>query len=654
VFFLFYIITIFFSKKKQKIYMSREEQAHYASLLYEVVEPNNSSAIPVDQVAELLKLINPALDAIMAAGIASDHDSKGKQTLTKQDFCDATAFALQTTDMGDAIQIIRDLTIRMRVAFRRRYLMYDAPASTPPPALLENARAVSMYRDLWDFLCSGTEQMTRPQLRKLMAAVLVDHPSEASNVVKAALGDRETDTISFLEFLMVVQQATSVRPLSDMVTLARRKFDQDRDLQVAAQRKIDTMISGAGFGAERALTISTQLKENARLQQEVASILSSENVASERAKSVLYAGTSSGRASTLLDSLPVVPSPLTAPRPAADVALEREVAHLRMENERLLHTLAVQGGKGGPGDEQTNIAMVKVQREKEQQLHEHIRALENELRQARAQIAISTEAAELVSLLRQAPVLGKTKTEILKEHFIEENNLMGKHRYIREVAARFEDPNSPVSLLIGQYELLVSGYQALYRELKGRWEFAKTKRFNPMEAAKNIVQQAQNTPSAGKPLSAPSPVQVNSAVFSWAELDCPPSDQLRHTGLPGDPLLTDQERQVLRAKLAAQMRSTARHYTPSKSQSRNNNSNNNNFNSGNNNYYNYNNSNSNNGSIPRSGSRTPSFGASHYGGGGGSVGYATPSTADRPSDPHSDSIDAIRQLQALTPNSRRF
>ena len=635
--------------------MSKEELGHYAALLYEVVEPNNSTSIPVDQVSQALKLINPALDTTMAAGIAADHDSRGKQTLTKQDFVDAVCFALQTTDMGDAIQIVRDLTIRMRVAFRRRYLMYDAPASTPPPALLENPRAVSMYRDLWDFLCSGTEQMTRAELRKLVSAILPDHPNEAASVVKAALGDRETDTISFLEFLMVIQQATSVRSLSEMVELARRRFDQDRDLQVAAQRKIDSTVSSAGFAADRAQSIATQLKENARLQQEVATILSSENIATERAKSVLYAGRSNGTASTLLDSLPVVPSPLSPPRPAADVALEREVAVLRTENERLQHALAVQGGKASDdGQNQQTLAAIKSQRERENGLIREIETLEKELKQARAQIAISTEASELVSLLRQAPTLGKSKTEILKEHFIEENSLLGKHKYIRDVASRFDDPNSPVSLLIGQYELLISGYQALYRDLKGRWEHAKSKRFNPMEAAKNIVQQAQNTPSAGKPLSAPSPVQVNSSVFSWAEIDLPPTDQLRHTGLPGDPLLTDQERHQLRAKLAAQMRSTARHYTPTNT-SRNQNNNMSRDGSASAGFFSQHQQ-----STPRSRygggnstSRTPSFGV---GGGGGSNNQyysSSPSTAERPVDSHTDSIDAIRQFQALTPNRSR-
>jgi hypothetical protein len=546
----------------------------------------------------------------------------------------------------------------MRVAFRRRYLMYDAPASTPPPAILENRTTVSNYRTLWDFVSAGQESIGRPQLRKLAQAILHDQPAGAANIVKAAIGDRETDMITFLEFVMVVQQATTLRPLSEMVTLARRKFDADHDMQVQAQRKIMQTVQGAGFTQDKAAAISAQLKENSKLMQEVQVVASSESIAAERAKSVLYAGTQAGMLSAMKEPLPSVPPPLSPPKPAADAALERELAKLRTENEKLHHALAVVGGKkaAGLGDdiigsggvgasalaagEANSLAAARAQRERETKLKQQVASLEAELRAARGQLAISTEAAELVGLLRASSAANggaPNKTAVLKEHFVEELSLVNKHKYIREVASKFDDPNSPVSLLIGQYELLISGYQALYRDLKGRWEYAKSKRFNPMEAAKNIVAQAQlqATPTGSKPLSAHSPVQVASSVYSWAELDAPPSDQLRHTGMPGDPLLTDGQRQQLRARLSAQMRATARHYTPQR------------------------------GNL---------MGGSQVGGGpGSSVGRGFSGTPSRrtPSGPYGagyfgspegsadvnvDSMDAIRQLQAMTPNSfsRRY
>lgn len=620
--------------------MSKEELAHYAGLLYDVVESSNAQAIPGEQAAETLKLLNPALEAAMAAGIAADHDSKGKQSLSRDDFVAAVQFALQTTDMGDSIQIVRDLTIRMRVAFRRRYLMYDAPASTPPPALLENPRSVSMYRDLWDFVAGGSETITRPQLRKLATAIMADYPNEATNITKAAIGDRETDAINFLEFVMVVQQATNTRSLSEMVNLARRKFDADHDMQVQAQRKIMQTVANAGFAPDKAAAISHQLKENARLQQEVYVLASSESVAAERARSVLYAGNSNSM-SALNEKLPAVPPPMSPQRPAADAALERELAKLRTENEKLSHALALAGGKKGRDGEDAvdvnnqTLAAARAQRERESSMQNRIKELESELRQARAQLAISTEAQELAGLLRASSSNNggqANKTQVLKEHFVEELTLVTKHRYIRDVAARFDDPNSPVSLLIGQYELLVSGYQALYRDLKQRWEYAKSKRFNPMEAAKSIVAHAQSTPMGSKPLQPASPLQVASSVYSWAELDTPPNDQLRHTGMPGDPLLTEGERQHLRAKLAAQMRATARHYTPSRggymgsqSQSQSQQQQPSLMAAGR--------------STPR---RTPSQMAGFHHGGYSPEGNA---------DVNADSMDAIRQLQAMTPTS---
>jgi hypothetical protein len=528
--------------------MSKEELKYQAGQLYDVAEISAIGAVPLGFVADTLRMLNPALENEMALEIATNHDYRGKNELSRDDFVAAVEFAMQTTDTAVAIQLVRDVVIRMRVAFRRRYLMYDAPANSPPPALLENPRSIAMFRELWGFVARDSDVMTRHQLRRLVSAVLPDAPGDASNIVKAALGDRESDGIALFEFMMVVQPATMHRTLSDMLHRARTEFGSAN----GAPSPPPKPAAGSGSAADGRLAVN-------RLAQEVALLRTADFKAEDRFQKTL--------GSRALDQqLPSPVARLPPPKPLADEAMERELAKLRTENAQLQHSLALALGSG-PGthsgghhhsvNEKADRAVVQE--------------LEAEIKRLRAQLAISTEAADLSSLLRVAASQGSaTHWAVLRDHFIDENPLIGKHAYVRAAARRFDDPNSPISTVLGQYELLVQGYQALYRDARGKYDALKAKRFDAASATKSIAGVGFGTPvrSAGARAAAvgalTSPVHQDATAYRWADLDREPTPDLKRTGLPGDPLLTDAERAVVRAKLAAQMRRSARHYTPTR------------------------------------------------------------------------------------------
>jgi hypothetical protein len=564
--------------------MSKSELITRLNQLHDVVEVNNIGAVPSQMAAETLRLINPGLLQEMSEAIALDCDSRGRQQLTREDFARAGLTALQNTDVTDAIGIVKDLTARMRVAFRRRFLMYDAPANEPPPSLLENSRTVAMYRSLFDLSARDADGISRSELHRLVQVVLPEYPVDATNVCKAALSDRETDLIGFYEFMMVLQPTTSRRHLSDMLAIARRELadakddnfaslasgtdSQSRRLQGSTPDRVaSTSLSATAVGQRPATRSADPKGATDRLRQELQGYQMQEAYADQRAQETL-----SSRAT--LATVPNVPKPPPPPKAEADEELTRRNLQLQLENEDLKRhnqTLlaelqsceaqlnnntrqrgrsASRAGSMAPGSSQQHDDVYDDDALRER----HVKQPEEELRQARARLAIASETTELSALLRRSDNAHAT----VRNYYQDESVLVGKHRYLQEAVRPMLDGVSPMSTIVGQYDLLIVAYQGLYRQAKTKIDSEKAKStFDPVSAARSIV--PTSTPSVAR-VQRGSPSKTRSSPMRWKDLDREPTADMRGTGTLADPLLTDDERHTLRAKLAAQMRGGARYY----------------------------------------------------------------------------------------------
>jgi hypothetical protein len=546
--------------------MSRADLIGRLNQLYDVVEVNNIGAVPLPVAVETIRLINPNITHEQAEVIAADCDSRGKQQLTREDLNRAALTCLQNTDVADAIGLIRDLTTRMRVAFRRRYLMYDAPANSPPPSLLENSKTVAMYRELFDLSSRDSDGMSRRELHRLMHTVLPEYTVDATNAVKAALSDQDTDHIFFYEFMMVVQPCTSRRCLSDMLAIARRELIKESAGEDFESLATGTPAREASRASNAKMALGSRPTKTAtdRLRQELLSYQMHESFADQRA-----AHTLSSRVA--LPTVPDIPAPPAAPKVLADEELERENTKLRIDNEDLRRqnatlaaelsnfeqqnrTLVANSTNRGRSQSRANSSVYHLDRSDDADPSDRVRMLEEELRQARARLAISTETNELCSLLRR----GENAHTVVRNFYPDESVFIGKHQYLQDAVKPFMDGVSPICTIIGQYDLIVVGYQALYRQLRAKSDTAKSQStFDPMEAARSIVPKQ---PLHATPSRRGSPSKARASPMRWKDLDRAPTADMRGTGTLADPLLTDEERHTLRAKLAAQMRGSARFY----------------------------------------------------------------------------------------------
>ena len=93
------------------------------------------------------------------------------------------------------------------------------------------------------------------------------------------------------------------------------------------------------------------------------------------------------------------------------------------------------------------------------------------------------------------------------------------------------------------------------------YERAKEKKYDSLSAARSII--PRNAPVPGPvPSMSRSPVRRLASPARWSELDRDIDPSMKGTGTLADPLLTLEERNTLRAKLATQMRGSARYYQP--------------------------------------------------------------------------------------------
>lgn len=601
--------------------------------LYEVAEVSSLGGIPTGVAVDALRLVNPALEADEAEGIVAANDARGRQILGKEDFQAAARTALDHLETSEKVHILRDLVLRMRITYRRRYLMYDAPPNHCAPVLLQNAHTVAMYRELFDVAAHGDDFISRHDLRTLAFEILPDFPTDACNIVKAALGDGERDLIGFEEFIMVLQPATSRRTLSEMVDIAkhritgsstgavgyyeasRREAQQlgsSRDLPSSPQHQqrsgqdaaagamiTSTWQSTSSITAAPSTNGTTPTRQQQlttaignRPKQSVDQITAATSLHHELAQAKHHHEVAEETFRTILtgNQRLTAPSTMRSMMHREDQSghvptlQERELAQLRIENEELKHKLAVnesfaraqqsssllKASSPATGESRNtaprSLASGNGDRE---DLVRHIRELETELRSCRAQLAVRTEAHQLMAMLKQH----NTTQEGLRAYYHDESTLVSKHEYLRNISSTLTEDmniNSPFGLVVSQYDLIVCGYQALYRSFKASVESSKQqqlRQFNSYAAANSIV--PKNVPTRHvTPSRAQSPAKALAAPLRWADLDAEVSADMKRTRTLRDPLLTDEERHQLRAKLATQMRGAARHYTPPRAGSR--------------------------------------------------------------------------------------
>jgi hypothetical protein len=603
--------------------------------LFEVAEVSSIGGVPLDVGVEALMLVNPDIDPQQAHSIASQLDSRGRQVLSKDDFIEAVRIVLTDVDASEAVHMINDLVMRMRMTYRRRYLMYDAPANRCAPALLQNVRTVEMYREMFDLFAHGEEYISRHDLRRLAHEILPEYPTDAANIVKAAIGEGERDAIGFQEFIMVVQPTTSRRPLSEMIQLATSKimnwseggYDLGGGGTPMATRN-NAGGDGSFFGSppHQSATLTSSLQPwreaedrlahtgqpsagvrgntsraqtppggagNAVGQRPRQSAATSATISSpsgggtlhhelqqakqhhEAAEAVFQNVLSGSQRVNLatVTKLSDVGASMKMPS-----LIERDLAQMKLENEALKHEVAqlqmsnLRLGSGRAGGSPRRGAGGSFGAANQEDMMAHIAELESELRSARAQLAVRTEVHQLIALLNKS----NTTEEGLRQYYHDERTLISKQEYLRSVSSTLHegDGTSPISLVLSQYDLIVCGYQALFRDLKRRYEAAGGGRpgggagrrhFDNSSAASTIV--PKNVPMKySVPSRGTSPSRTMAAPLKWQDLDAEVSADMKGTGTLRDPLLTLEERNQLRAKLASQMRGAARHYTPKKNQ----------------------------------------------------------------------------------------
>ena len=542
------------------------------SALYEVVEVNNIGGIPSSVATEALRLVNPALAPDHAAALVAEADTRGRQQLTRDDFVHAVSMCLQNTEISDALRVTKDLVLRMRTTYRRRYLMYDAPANTPAPALLENAKLVATFRELFDFASGGADSISRAQLRLLVQDVLPDFPADASNIVKAALGEGEDDSIGFFEFMMVLQPATSRRALSDMVRMAQTKRssgDGNAYRAASAGSAVTKAAAAASTPTSSGVGVRQPASQNV-LRNELEQYRQLNAAMEQKFKAVI--GSPSVNTSLFAAAGRNVSTTQVATKDHFQSVAEAEIAALKIQNEELRHQITVlESGRSllATSPQRGSRSRSGLQGAADgssawDDAEKRVEELEKELRFCRAQLAIAQESTSLASAMKDISASAVART--VREHGADENTLIAKHKYLREVAASLHDEKSPTYTILTQYDLLVTTYQAMFREARSKLEAARKKPFDSVSAARQIIPSTGVVvPSAGRKSAS----VVPSSPLHWHDIDRPADPEMRNTRMLSDPLLTQEERNVLRAKLATQMRGAARHYqSPSTSRRR--------------------------------------------------------------------------------------
>ena len=596
--------------------MSREELDQEALNLYSVVEVQNISGVPVGVAVDTLLLVNPQLSREECKMMVNEAESTGEGKLRPGDFCSVVQLALKEKNslIEESIGSLRTLVYRMRLAFRRRFLMYDAPPNHAPPYLLENSTSTTMYRNIFDTASNGGDFISRNTFNELVEVILRDHRGLAASVMKAAVDtdDRE-GFIGFEEFVMVLQPATREIPLSMLLRRAETSSVGDHQISHRSLSEthkgrsesgprpgawLDNLHMRADESESRGRSQSTSMAATAHLKGELLNIRADDEAAAIKTHSIIQASKRQG-------VFPTQGMPFSTNQPSdvlngggsqlmnvevrtqlQDVdtslplldrvsQLEELLAKARLENKRLKQDIThwkLEATSKTESKTRTSLHSDANQKNHEDVDPRHLLSnLEAELRLCKAQLGFQNEAVELFNLLKRS-----STSEAMRRMYTEESALVSKHEYLRKTGD-VVDRNSPQAVLLSQYELLVCAYQSLYRSQREAGSARSASASGRSVSQTNSLagrqrstgrhrspvpgsSRSQSTTAGRSPSNSVRRVAVS--PFRWRDVDLPVSNELWKTGTLGDPVLTREERTVLRNKLAAQMRSAARTKSP--------------------------------------------------------------------------------------------
>ncbi|KEG10118.1 hypothetical protein DQ04_04151090 [Trypanosoma grayi] len=441
-----------------------------ASDLFDLVELNGAEAVPAATCVEMLRRVNASLSHDVAVALVNDAKSPGRRDLDRDAFTAALLRVLRSMPYQNSLRVLRDVTRSLRLAFRKRYLMMDVKANTPIPSLTENPTVVSLFQELFVVAAKGGAYITRSQLRQLVHDILPGDRGSASNVVKAAMSEDDSDLIGFYEFVTVMQPITSRLSLSDLVEQFRCRRAASGEWRPSSSDAAPSSLRGAESAAPSAPTpppgpLGAELQMYRQWDAE----------AQRR-----FAGVSMQGCIGAASGLPSPPSFLTSGAAVrgegvcggkSKTVLEQEVVRLQRENEALRHDLlraqtrrpSVRIEDGGrvmelSGDEFFN--------EENTILRSELAATKERLRMCQATIDLQEDMTAIGAILRT----GCTSREALLNVYPDESALLHRYHHLVQRAERQRDavgpPGSPARLLLAQLDVVVQGYQALYRQLR--------------------------------------------------------------------------------------------------------------------------------------------------------------------------------------------
>ncbi|ORC91408.1 uncharacterized protein TM35_000064130 [Trypanosoma theileri] len=463
--------------------MAEDTLRTYASDLFSVIEVNAAGVVPVSSCVETLCSLNTDLTREKAEAIVKELRLSDRRNIDRNNFITAVLRALEYKSYQSARSVLRDLILRFRLTYRKKYLMMDIGANTPIPSLTENPTVVALFKELFSSASHGKPYITRSQLEELVHNILPDSPASACNLVKAALSEDESDMIGFYEFITVMQPITSRQSLSELV----ERFRSRREA-----RKEQSSLPYASFHGIRPLSQSSL------------SVLSSLSLSASAVKSVALPLTASdpmdmelqmyrrwdAEAQRDFDQASfkgfigiTKTTPSTVASHDREVimdkrdcekklsVMERELIHLRRENESLRHDLLLAQMQKPSLRVEEDGRIVELSGDEffnreNAILREELSEMKESLRMYQAENDLHSDMTNIATLLRK----GVSSAEVLRRVYPEESTLFNRYQHLVRMTEKRRDdiapPGSAARLLITQLDLIIQGYQALYRRFR--------------------------------------------------------------------------------------------------------------------------------------------------------------------------------------------
>eukprot|EP00758_Cryptobia_borreli_P003770 Tbor_TRINITY_DN3975_c0_g1::TRINITY_DN3975_c0_g1_i1::g.720::m.720 len=516
--------------------------------LYKIIEVPNIDAVTSSVACDTLRLANPSISVEQTRTMVNACDEGKEGKLSVLQFSTLIRNGLDNMDPYDAAMMLKVLVSKMQMTFRRRLLTYDSPPNVLPKFLLGSSAS---YRQLFEKI-SKNDYITRQTFNEVVDGIFVHHTGSMSqamqslgnNIIKAAADTEDRrGFIGFNEFMMLLNVATNHMPISEII---RRGEEYIKNRRV--HYETNNRISSLHYDAES----SVGLPKSNNTSNNPGEIIEG----SHRITQGIYGAS---------QYLHMKPENLSNPRTLTTVGesdsvleLKEQLAKFAVEREELKAEIAKWKQKTCNDINQNDSNLLErdvAQQNSEPDANHRIAILENELRLCKSELGLANEAAELFNLLKRY----SDPLEALRSHFLSEAPLIAKHRFLRE-KADIINVNSPQGLILGQYELLVCGYQALLRKKDEVKRCTSTQPSSFVHAKSSLSRSSvsRSSPSVSMNRCA----RVRASPFKWSEIDRAVSNDAWGTGTIADPILTQEERTNLRSKLATQMRSVARTKSP--------------------------------------------------------------------------------------------